>query len=96
MAASGFNDIENKDGTLKASIDPRTIAFALKDKESREIYYSTAEEFLRTHEFEDVLLQKIWTEHCEGTSYRKIAKKLNLTFYRVSKAIIYLRELAGL
>lgn len=96
LAESKFVDIENADGSLKAPIDPRTIAYALRDKEARETYYSTAKEFLRTHEFEDIILQNIWIEHCEGTSYRKIAKKLKLTFYRVSKAISYMKELAGL
>lgn len=93
---SGFTDIENKDGTLKAETDPRTIANALKMKESREIYYTQAREFLNTHRWSNNKDKAIWEGHCEGLSFRRMAEILSLTYYRINIIINKLQKQAGL
>lgn len=93
---SGFHDIENKDGTLKAEADPRTIANALKGKDSIEAYYSQAREFLNTHRWSNIKDKAIWEGHCNGLSFRAMAKILSLTFYRVRNIVNKLQKQAGL
>lgn len=93
---SGFEDIENADGTLKAETDPRTIANALKMKESREIYYGQAREFLNMHRWSNTKDRAIWEGHCEGLSFRKMANTLSLTFYRIRTIVNRLQKQAGL
>lgn len=93
---SGFEDIENSDGTLKVDTDPRTVSHALKEKESRETYYSIARSFLVDYEFTKKLEKDIWENHCEGIGARSIAKKLEVTTYRVESIITQLQTLAGL
>ena len=92
---SGFVDLENKDGSLKETIDPRTVANALKDKEAREIYYSMATEFLIKHKFLSRLEKAIWSAHIDGVSFRDIAQISSITFYRVRKIVTELQKLAG-
>lgn len=94
---SGFNDIENPDGSLKAILDARTIANALQNKESREAYYSQAFSFLNEN-FETLtsLEYRVWNLHCEGRTLRTIAKTTRATFYRVRTIINKLQKLAGL
>lgn len=91
---SGFNDIENADGTLKAEVHPRTIAYALKD--GREEYYNGATTFLDKFKFSSALEKSIWHMHCEGESFRDIATAYDLTFYRVRTVINKLQKLARL
>lgn len=96
LLKSGFEDIENSDGSLKATTDTRTIRNALVDQTERETYYSIAVEFLNAHEFSDMIEREIWKEHCDGIGRLSIAKKLNLTFYRVNLIITKLQKLAKL
>jgi hypothetical protein len=91
---SGFKDIENKDGSLKAEIDMRTITKAMKD--GTQEYYAQAEYFLNTHRFLSSLEFEVWIAHCDGNSYRKIAEHFELTFYKVRTIITKLQKLAGL
>lgn len=93
---SGFEDIENGDGTLKAPADPRTIKYALKQKESRETYFSIALSFLNSYRFETIEERQIWEAHCSGDGYRAIAKQLRCTPYKVESTVIRLKHLAGL
>lgn len=98
LSDAGFEDIENGDGSLKASTDSRTIQYALKEKEARETYYSIAREFLNSQcfaHFESVY-REIWEFHCDGIGARTIAKKLKITSYRVETAITTLQKLAKL
>jgi hypothetical protein len=93
LTDSGFVDIENKDGSLKAEADPRTIAKAFVD--GRAEYYSEALAYLDRNllsHFE----QKVWRAHCEGISFRTIALVLRITFYRVRNIVIKHQKLAGL
>lgn len=96
LLETGFDDIENEDGSLKASTDSRTIANALKEKEEREAYYIIATQFLHSHQFKNDTEKKIWAEHCEGTGIRNIAKLVKLTNYKTYSTIIKLKKLAGL
>lgn len=93
---SGFDDIEEEDGTLKYATNPRAIKNALKDKEEREIYYSVAREFLETHAFKNIMHRNIWELHCEGMGKLPIAEKLSVTPYRVEVTINEYRILAKL
>lgn len=94
LSNSGFNDIENADGTLKVTTDPRTITNAIRD--NRIEYYREAKELLNSDIIITALERSIWEAHCEGTSFRDIAKKEKLTFYRVRTIVNLLQKYAGL
>lgn len=93
LMASGFNDIENKDGTLKTEVDYRTTDYAMKD--GREEYYYKAQDFLNCGKFATLLDYTIWKMHSEGTSYRDIAKELNVTFYKIQRTVKKIQRLMG-
>lgn len=92
---SGFHDIENKDGSLKGEVDPRTISNALKDKDAREIYYRMATAFLEKHKFASNLERAVWVGHIEGISFRDIAEATNTTFYKVRNIVIKFQRMSG-
>lgn len=96
LVQSGFVDIENEDGSLKAEVHPRTISRALKDKESREVYYQMAQEFLAIHKFLDRLDKEIWGLHCTGLGARKISRKLEITLSRADTTITRFKRLSGI
>jgi len=98
LALSGFEDIENPDGSLKATTDSRTIKNALKGKEERETYYSIARGLLNSNTFSnfETFYREIWELHCEGIGVRTIAKKLKMTSYKVEITILRLQKLAKL
>lgn len=91
---SGFEDIENKDGSLKSSTDPRTIATAMRD--GRAEYYNQAGNFLNTFSFPKPKEQLIWYMHCNGDAFRYIAKVVGVTFYEVRTIVVKYQKLAGL
>jgi hypothetical protein len=88
---SGFIDIENKDGSLKAEVDPRTIANALMD--GRAEYYDQARVYLDNLSGLD---QRVWAAHVEGIPFRVIARAARITFYEVRKIVVKHQKLAGL
>jgi hypothetical protein len=90
---SGFNDIENADGSLKKEVDYRTTDYAMTD--GREEYYRQAQQYSFTGEFSTMEEQLIWNKHCEGQSFRTIASLLNITFYKVRTIVIKHQKLAG-
>lgn len=92
----GFEDIETADGGLKAPTHPRTIAYAMKDKEEREAYYSIARDFLNSYKFSDDTEQSIWELHCEGIGYKTIAKQLGVKARRLYDILVRLQKLARL
>ena len=96
LAASGFEDIENKDGSLKDSIHSRTLSYALQAKESREAYYATARQLLNDDLFSTQNDRAIWEAHCEGLSFRTIAKTAKITFYEVRRTVNKYKKVAGL
>lgn len=96
LAKSGFVDIENKDGTLKQEINPRTIAMALSQKESVESYFEMASELLNTHQFEEPLERAIWEDHCDGGSLRQASAKYGRSVWAIRKIILKLKSLAKL
>jgi len=91
---SGFEDIENKDGTLKREGHPHTIEAGFKD--GRAEYYNQAQEFLNRAKFSTLLDYTVWKMHTDGMSFRNIAKELNLTFYRARNIVTKFQKLAGL
>lgn len=93
---SGFEDIENEDGTLKNEVDPRTVANAMATKELREEYYIRAEEFLANFKEFTPLSRKIWALHCTGLGAHKISKTLNITLGRADSTLTKLKDVAKL
>lgn len=96
LKLSGFNDIENMDGSLKAEIDPRTLANAMKTKDIREDYQARAEEFLCNYRDFSIIDRKIWAAHCTGMGAVRISKLLGITMYKADTTLFKLRALAGL
>ena len=96
LKKEGFDDIENNGGSLKAEVDPRTISYALSNKESREEYYKKAEEFLANYKEFTVQERQIWALHCQGMGAVRISKTLSLTIYRADSTLANLRKLSGL
>ena len=97
LEKAGFKDIENKDGSLKAEIDPRTRSFALAEKELREAYFAAAKTFLQIHNFKDCEEKLIWELHAlEGMGAVRIARQLKLTMYKADTTLAKLKRLAGL
>lgn len=92
----GFEDIENKDGSLKAEVHPRTVSYALKVKDSREAYFAGAQEFLTSHPFGSEQERKIWELHCEGLGARNISYKLEISIYRAEKTLMKFKKMAGI
>lgn len=90
---SGFEDIENKDGTLKSEGHLRTLSRGFKD--SREQYYREAQNFLNTYKFDNKMECGIWNMHSEGTSFRTIASVFGITFYKVRTIVVKLQKIAG-
>lgn len=108
LKASGFKDIESPYGDLKEDPFIRSMnehtraAYAVLGKKgalaqsqirnlTRAQYYARAGEFLISHKFArgDLLL---WTLHCEGVSYRKVAKAAKKKGYKnTSRMAIYRR-----
>lgn len=91
---SGFEDIENADGSLKTEGHARTLDNARTD--NREEYYRQARTFLNSHKFVGLKEYAVWFEHCNGASFRSIADQYNLTFYRVRSIVVKYQKLSGL
>ena len=96
LKLSGFTDIENADGSLKAEIDPRTLANAMQTKDIRENYQARAEEFLCNYRHFSSIDRKIWAAHCTGLGAVRISKLLDITMYKADTTLFKLRELSGL
>ena len=94
LADSGFEDIENADGSLKVEVHPRTLNNAIRD--NRASYYDTAQNFLNNCKFTTLLDYSIWKMHTEGMSFRDIAEEMGLTFYKVRTIVIKLQKQSGL
>ncbi len=96
LEESGFEDIENDDGTLKNEVDPRTVANAMATKELREEYYVLATQFLETYKEFTPSSKKIWALHCTGLGAHKIAKQLEITLGRADSTLTKLKGIANL
>lgn len=89
LAKDGFQDIENRDGTLKswASFKFQLNYDPIK-AEAKEEYYQRAGQFLYSYKFDSKEEKFMWTEHQQGVGIRDIVIKLkkkgvNLTRYKV-------------
>lgn len=92
LEQSGFEDIEEEDGSLKeraaryASKYNGTYFQAKKGYyESVEEYYRLATQFLHSHRFKNKREKLIWEMHSNGTSIRNIVKELEKRQYPASK-----------
>lgn len=97
LADSGFEDIENADGSLKPEVDYRSMDSTRGDilHDGRQEYYSIAQDFLNRGKFATLLDYTIWKLHAEGMSYRDIGNELKLTFYKVRSTVKKIQKLAG-
>lgn len=96
LSKEGFEDIENTDGSLKTTIDPRTAAKAFKVQQSTEEYYRDAAKFLHSHQFESGLHKRIWEMHCEGMGAVRISKRLSLKTSSIDKLLFQYKKQAGI
>lgn len=94
---SGFEDIENADGSLKPEVDYRSMDSTRGDilHDGRQEYYYVAQDFLNRGKFATLLDYTVWKLHTEGTSYRDIGNELKLTFYKVRSIVKKIQRLAG-
>lgn len=60
---------------------------SLAYQESKAEYFRLAAQCLHDKEFKSVVHKEIWELHCEGLSFDKIGRKLNLTTPQVRYAI---------
>jgi hypothetical protein len=93
---TGFEDVENEDGSLKASTHPKAISFALRDKEEREAYYGIATQLLHTYTFVDEIEKRIWEMHCEGIAVRHIMKELDMGHHKIELVIDRMQRIGKL
>lgn len=93
LEKSGFTDIEDENGYLKewatsrAALEQHAVL-----RDAKEIYYRLASQFLHTYSFKSQLEYNIWKLHCEGKSYPKIEKELNLGINRARYTIKRLKD----
>ena len=80
LAASGFEDIEQRDGNLKtwASLFTRG-ATADVTVEAKQEYFRAAGHFLHRHRF-TAFEKKVWALHAEGLSVRNVVISLKDNF----------------
>src|SRR6266576_5830924 len=97
LAASGFEDIERSDGTLKPEVEYRSLESTRGDslQDGRQEYYYIAQDFLNRGKFANLLDYTVWKLHTDGISYRDIGRELKLTFYKVRSTIKKVQKLAG-
>lgn len=81
LKQSGFDDIEPGPRYLKYSIESiLTRKYNLDRKleyKKREEYFRIAGQFLYEYEFKDEISKIVWELHSEGSSIRKISKRLS-------------------
>lgn len=72
----GFEDAENRDGTLKIWHDlhfrkPSHDTNQRADFEATSEYYRLTSQFLHSHQFSSLSERHIWELHCEGKSVKQ-------------------------
>jgi hypothetical protein len=85
LKESGFEDIEYRDGQLKAETK-RGKQF-IEMRESSYDFYDIASSFLEKGEFDHELDRKIWELFCDGISIRNSAKTLHTYKFKVHTTI---------
>lgn len=77
LAETGYHDIEQEDGSLKAW---DSFRFQNKQIEAKREYFLRALDLLNTYSFDNPTHHRIWELHCNGASKRKIEREImNLT-----------------
>lgn len=77
LAASGFQDIEQRDGGLKVWSDRFCNGYHNEiTMSAKQEYYRAAGHFLHEYEFKTPTEKRIWTLHSEAMSIRNIVKAL--------------------
>jgi hypothetical protein len=89
LAKAGFEDAEDRDnGMLKKWHDPYwRLRFTPESFEERRRYFELATDWLNNGTFETGRHKTAWAHHCEGLSYRDIAKLMK-TNYDVIMALV--------
>lgn len=103
LRASGFEDIELPDGSLRPPRKPpgRWRSFEkAHDVERAAVaeYFRRAEHFTTSHRFRGLNAKQraAWRLHAKGLSNAEVASRLNVTVKKVRSAIRSARLLAGL
>lgn len=85
LKKEGFEDIEDANNNLvqytssmflRGRRNNMSFVEIMNSIESKQDYYRLASEFLHKHNFKRYVDWFIWSQHCEGVSYRDISKKL--------------------
>lgn len=93
LKKSGFEDIEQKDGRLKAWHSHRFAVEAKKTVfEAKAEYYRKAEHFLNDAQFSSKKERRVWELHSQGVSERDIADSVGLFRSEVRDLLIPLKE----
>lgn len=80
LKETGFNDLENSQGFLKAYASSNFSQTSPHAHESRREYYYLCQQFLNEFKFDSELQKAIWEYHTNGISYRDIAKTVRKVF----------------
>lgn len=78
LAESGFNDIENEQGSLNtwSTHSHKKKLVSLERFENKELYYRWAGFFLHEYNFKSEIEKMIWDFHSSGISVRNIVIEL--------------------
>lgn len=76
LRASGFDDVELSDTTLKLGSEQFRRPRSLNSWQAKATYYQMASNFLNDYKFKTRLERIIWQYHSEGISVRDIADTL--------------------
>lgn len=93
LERSGFNDIEERDGTLKDSnwikqSAKNPMAFQIKQE-----YYYQATHFLHDHIFKNKIEKKIWEMHTQGETFPVISQRFNIYYTTVNRIVLKLKKI---
>lgn len=76
LVASGFEDIEQRDGRLKKSSNTKFGASSETAMAAKEEYFRVAGHFLFDYRFANAVERRIWELHCQGEGRPRIVAAL--------------------
>lgn len=88
LAASGFEDCERPDGSLKTFTTSAFSKGYYTDPNRRNAkieYYTLAQHFLHTYKFKNNKERVMWELHSEGISIRNISKEMKRRNFKTYK-----------
>lgn len=89
LKASGFNDIEHKDGSINPSHIRRQQKHPIY-REAIQEYYYMCYHFLHEYAFPNEIERVIWEYHTEGVGVRDIADTLHkVKLSKIKKSMVF-------